>query len=415
MNVSITDSPAPRRRPFLAAVVFFANFYLFAFGLDSVLSIVDDLLQGLAGFDGLWPTRLGVALAVLLLSPLLIAILLFIPQLPKRVFLLLALCAIWANLIVWPLSVSVTEPLVNVPLTLVQCAVFVLAVFLLRRRTGRLYISVADLPVRARSLRRTLTTIGAVVATIVIAAPVVVATSFLTLIEQQTGGYLHFSWTGIEVQKVVLVKDDRTVHLVGMMHLGKQQFYRDVFGNIPPGAVVLVEGVTDAQGRLRGDRPAGRLAEVLGLDDQMAIQMEWMVESYGNGTGMLEGGADPERRTHIVRADIDVSEFSDSTIRYLSEVGDIYGARSLRDALERFSALNTQFSEEEAVLVWSEVIDKRNKKLLAVFDDEAPSNPVVVIPWGAAHMPGIEQGLRERGYEIQSRETLNVVEYAQLF
>ncbi len=415
MNVSIADSPAPRRRPFLAAVVFFANFYLFAFGLDAVLSIADDLLQGLAGFEGLWPTRLGVALAVLLLSPLLIAILLFIPQLPKRVFLLLALCAIWANLIVWPLSVSVTEPLVNVPLTLVQCAVFVLAVFLLRRRTGRLYISVADLPVRARSLRRTLTTIGAIVATIVIAAPVVVATSFLTLIEQQTGSYLHFSWTGIEVQKVVLVKDDRTVHLVGMMHLGKQQFYRDVFGNIPPGAVVLVEGVTDAQGRLRGDRPAGRLAEVLGLDDQMAIQMEWMVESYGNGTGMLEGGADPERRTHIVRADIDVSEFSDSTIRYLSEVGDIYGARSLRDAFERFSALNTQFSEEEAVLVWSEVIDKRNKKLLAVFDDEAPSNPVVVIPWGAAHMPGIEQGLRERGYEIQSRETLNVVEYAQLF
>jgi hypothetical protein len=117
-------------------------------------------------------------------------------------------------------------------------------------------------------------------------------------------------------------------------------------------------------------------------------------------------------RPDIVNADVDVAEFSDTTLDILREVAGVWDSESLPDALRRLLARNS--SRAELVVLKKELIDLRNAKLLATFDERAAAHATIVIPWGALHMPGIEAGLRERGYRIESRRTRPVVRFRRI-
>ncbi len=427
-----TGVPARRSR-FLAGVAFFASAWLLAFGLDGTLSTLDDLL-GIGGIHVLSAIRNDFALAVVLLLAFPMALLLvFVPHLPKRIFLLPVLYTFWANLIAWPFSVT-GGPLASLPLDLLQVAVFGLAIFLVRRRTGRLYLRAADLPVKTHLLRRTLIAFGAVVAALIVAVPVLGAVALAAQVGKQTDGYLRFTSKGVEASEAVLTKGDKTVRLVGMIHIGAGKFYRDLFASFPPQSLVLVEGVSDRQGRLKGKFSYGRIAAALGLDEQSGIQAEWMKSANaapagaGASSGAPSSGAPstgasssvggtpvaPGRPT-VLRADIDVSDFSDTTVKFLGEVGNIYASPSIWEAFRRISAMDDRYTDKDVAAIYGELIGKRNAQVLSVFDKEAPSHDEIVIPWGAEHMPGIEKALRDRGYTVQSRQALDVVRYGEMF
>jgi hypothetical protein len=61
-----------------------------------------------------------------------------------------------------------------------------------------------------------------------------------------------------------------------------------------------------------------------------------------------------------------------------------------------------------------ELIDKRNAHVLAIFDEKAGDYTTIVIPWGALHMPGLEAGLKERGYRVESERTRPVVRFGTI-
>ena len=88
-----------------------------------------------------------------------------------------------------------------------------------------------------------------------------------SLIVHSAGGFISFAGDGLYVEEREYARDDKTVYLVGMVHMAERSFYEDVFAGFPShNAVILAEGVSDDSGLLTGDL-SGRdeLAERAGL------------------------------------------------------------------------------------------------------------------------------------------------------
>ncbi|MGB5950654.1 MAG: hypothetical protein WBG82_15155 [Parvibaculum sp.] len=421
-----SDALAGRRSQFLAIATLLANAYLFAFGLDGGISTLDEALKGLWQIGALSAIREAVAIAVLFAAVPMLLLLVFVPHLPKRVFLPPLVFVLWAGLGAPPFAFRQGTPLASFLLCASQLAVFLFATALVKRRTGRWHLAVSDLPVKTHLLRRVLLAVVATLAIVLVALPLLGAALLAATVERQTDGYIRFTARGIEAGETVLEKEGRTVRLVGMIHIGERAFYENLFAGIPPRALVLVEGVSDEQGRLKGEFSYRRLARALGLEEQVEVQSAWMsggaagqAVQAGQAGKMASAAAAPVpsggQRPVIMRADVDVSDLSDPTISFLREVGAIYGSHSLLEAFRRLDAMSKRFSEKDLSTVYADLIDRRNAALIAVFDREAQGHDVIVIPWGAEHMPGIEKALRERGYEVRSRRVLDAVRYASLF
>jgi uncharacterized protein YbaP (TraB family) len=112
-----------------------------------------------------------------------------------------------------------------------------------------------------------------------------------------------------------------------------------------------------------------------------------------------------------VRADIDVSEFSELTIRFVSRVGEIYASATFNEALQKLTAIMGEFSEAEIALVMDDLVRRRNDKVLAELDRRLAEFDTVFIPWGALHMPGLEAGLKQRGFRIERQRMAVVARY----
>ncbi|HUD50171.1 hypothetical protein, partial [Parvibaculum sp.] len=212
------DAPPARRRRFLAGVTVFVSAWLIAFAIDGTLSTVDDLLGGLAHVSALTPLRNAFAIyAVLLFLPLVVLALVFVPQIPKRIFALPITYILWASVNPWPFAPVYTDRSTLLPLDLLQLAIAALALWRVDRRSGRPWLRAADLPVRTHLVRHTFIALGVVALALAVALPVAVAAIFAATIEKQTGGYLAVTSKGVEARETVLTKGDRTVRLVGMV------------------------------------------------------------------------------------------------------------------------------------------------------------------------------------------------------
>ncbi len=401
-----------RRNPLLVASVFFANLYLFSFGLDAAISTLDEMLRSLIGVTSLGDLRNIVAIVVFLASPLMLLLLIFVPHLPKRIFLPLVIFALWAGIGAPPFTFAPEARLMNFLTVVLQLALFVAAVSGVLRQTGRRYLQAADLPTKTHLLRRTLIALGVTTVAFAILLPVIGALLLTVTLEKQTGGYIHFTAKGIDVMQAEFARSDKTVRLVGMIHIGEAKFYRDLFASFPPGAVVLAEGVSDREGRLSGKFSYNRVAKVLGLEEQSGIQAAWMkAEAEKSATS----DSAPQVADAVMHADIDVSEFSDVTIRFLTEIGEIYSSDSIWQAFRRIGAMNDHYTEQDVNTVYADIIDKRNARLIASLDQALATHNTIIIPWGAEHMPTLEKALIDRGFSIRERETRNAIEYRSLF
>ena len=197
-------------------------------------------------------------------------------------------------------------------------------------------------------------------------------------------GYVRLRPDGLYVLERTLVRDDRRVKLLGTVHIGEPDFYAGIEDALRLGEpIVLREGVTDREGRIRG-LDYGGLADALGLAEQQ-------------GTLSLGDRATAPGRAvlGVPYSDIDASEMSEETVSVLAAVADLYSERSAA-ALVRYLTL----SLDPHVLdhVWADIVTRRNDRVLASLDAAVDRSSSVAIPWGALHMPGIEEGLRARGF-----------------
>lgn len=406
-----------QRHPVLVFFTVLANLFLIAFGLDATLSVLDDALQ-LSGIgDWLAGVRALVAGGVVLASFAMLFVMLFVPQLPRRILLPPALFAVWCALGAPPLSIHEgTGPILGV----LQFALALGAFVLVNMHSGRWLILPMRLKVKGYLVVRTL----AALAVTLVVVPVLLVSGGLVAFAQQIEGmsdhYVQFTGHGVDVQETTLTKGGQTVYLVGMMHIGEPTAYDALFASFPDRALVMPEGVSDRQNLLAGKFSYRRVARLLGLEQQPDIAA---VESGRTSPRAPETGAsrtvDPSEPStaagrQFLRADVDVSDFSDVTLRFLGDIGELYASASLGEALSRFQALSNNYSEDDIKTVFDDILVRRNAHLLEAFDANAASHDAVIIPWGALHMPGLEAALTARGYVAQSHRTIRLISYATL-
>ena len=407
-----TFNAMPARRSwFLVAAILIADGWLYATGLDGALSIADDLLKAYTGSAALTGFRQTVALSVIYLLPLVLALMILVPPLPRRIFIPAFLCTIWANFILWPLTLT-PGPLASVPVAATQIIIFLLTIFWIYRRTGRLSLMASDLPVKSHLVARVFLGLFTTAVSLVIAFVFLIGVGLRNKIETETGGYLTFSRAGVSVAEKTLTKGDKTVRLIGMVHIGDDAFYKNIFSSFPPDSLVLAEGVSDRTGRMTGSMTYEGVAKVLGLSNQVEVQSQWIEKSVKDMQAASPGRPRP---VPLMSGDIDISDFSDQTIGFLRATADVYGAPTMSKAYERMVAMNEIYSEEQASTAFTEVIEKRNTHVLNTLDEQIKTRNSIVIPWGAQHMPGLEKGLLTRGYAITAQQSRLVISFAGLF
>jgi hypothetical protein len=330
-----------RRSLFLRLTTWLANGYLVAFAADAMLSVVDDGLRAMSmGGPALHSLRGSVALAVELASALMPFVLLFVPQLPKRLFLAPIAFTLVFSFGTFGLPVPVEW------LSVVQLVIATVT-FGPHPRRHRPLAAIGRHAARKHPSRRAHGVRDVVtIVTLPLVAAGVAVLLLVGVLETQTAGYLDVTPTGIDVRERVLTKDGRTVVLKAMAHYGEDDFYRTLFDGLPPKSVVLAEGLTDREKRLRGFPSATGMAKMLGLTQQPGMGS---IRDHGKETPSAESRVAPANPPDIVRADVDAADLPGDTIGLLQDLADLYSGIATRHHARSSHALDPIFTRE---LTW---------------------------------------------------------------
>lgn len=359
----------------------FANAYLIAFVMDTVLSVANTGLAilGVQGLDGV---QSAVALAVLAASGPMLMLAAASPALPFRILAIPALFPLVVTILapiptLLVFGVDLT-PLAAAPATLLQLVVAGAALRAIRRLGGGWLLRASDEP--AFAWRRAAAAILCVGLALPLALAVAFTAEVVIGIDIASSGFLRLTLRGVEVAQHDWVRDGQTVRLVGMVHFGDRSFYRELKRDLNvAGSIVLEEGVTDPDDRLQGRLDYRKLAAKLGLYAQRPLP---------------RGSPRTDRRN----ADLSMSDFSPSTVELLGAIGDLYAGRG--NVAANIATVRALATPDGTAALLADIFDKRNAHLIAEIDDALDTANFVVVPWGAAHMPVLEDALRSRGFEL---------------
>lgn len=209
-------------------------------------------------------------------------------------------------------------------------------------------------------------------------------------VDHFSGGFLALRWDGLAVRAKTFVRDDnKTIRLVPMMHIGEAGFYRQISKSLPTNSVILLEGVTDNKNLIKHKLRYQRTARSLGL----AEQQEKFVPTQGR----------------LRDADVDVEQFSERSIDFIDQVGLVHSQGWSLESLQKL----IQYSDDPRILdqLVDDLLTKRNAHLLKQIEAELPGSDVIVVPWGAAHMPGIAEGIQKRGFHLSASQEYQTVHF----
>jgi hypothetical protein len=203
-------------------------------------------------------------------------------------------------------------------------------------------------------------------------------------------GFIALKPNGLTVQTRKYVRNDgKTVQLVPMAHVAEADFYQNVSRSFPTNALILMEGVTDQHHLLTNKITYTKMASTLGLSEQ---QREFKPVE-----------------TEAVRADVDVEQFSTNTIDFLNLAMRIHSKGVTLETilpLLRYSP-PPEFEDQ----IWDDLLNKRNQHLVAELRTRLPDTDDIIVPWGAAHMPGISKEVLKSGFQLKETRDYQVIRF----
>ena len=398
----------------------FANLYIVLFLLDAGLSLLDEILTYYdANLPIITVMRLPVALLVIFLSMAIYACLGVDRRLPKRVLLPMTLYAFWCAVGMWPVSGVVGTDSLALAASFGQVIIAGLAVVLLLGMEGRPLLSERRFQGEMFGLGNTLTFTGVNF----VLAPFFLV--FMTLamagyyLEHQTAGFLRLSPKGVYMVERSYHRGDKEVRLAGMMHIGNEDYFTDLAASMEgKNTIILAEGVTDQDGLLKKGFNYNELAGVIGLTSQDTMQLD------ANPVDLNAIDASPAShgKPDIARADVDLSQFEDSTVAFLNALGKtLLSERPLAESLVEYNSwVEENMTEEKINTVMHDILDRRNTVIIENFTRALRHYDTIIIPWGAMHMPAIEKAVLSKGFRIdEEQERLSLdfrtIPYASLW
>ena len=203
-------------------------------------------------------------------------------------------------------------------------------------------------------------------------------------------GFMILRPNGFSVQVRKYVRNDgKTIKLFPMSHIADAGFYQKVSQTFPTNSIILMEGVTDNQNLLTNKISYKRMAKSLGLSEQK-VKFK-------------------PTRGEMVRADVDVDQFSTDTIDFLNLIMLVHvkGVNS-ENVLKLL-----QYSPPphfEAGL-FQDLLTKRNQHLLEEIESQLSQTDNIMVPWGVAHMPGIAREIQKSGFQLDETREYTVIRF----
>ncbi|PLX98030.1 MAG: hypothetical protein C0624_14950 [Desulfuromonas sp.] len=387
----------------------FANLFLFFFVADGLLSSIDDLLGLAFGIEALSPLRNLNALATLALALLIFVSLGIDRRLPKRIFLPLCVFLLWTTTGCWPLlGLIATQPLLLLA-SLLQLLLGGLVLAYQRHRSGSsIQLTQEEFHGASFSLGNTLGYFSLVL----LALPLILGYTALATLNQEldsrTSGFMRISPVGLYMKERTYRLQEKTVRLNGMIHIGEKHYFQDLTQSLKaPRSIVLAEGVSDTQGLLTSRFDYTELGNVLGLTSQNEMTFDAHRVSLAEAPWEGTDPAEPQ----IAPADVDLSSFTPLTIEFLNQLGKLLtGKGPFAQNYASYNAwMESHMTPELYDTIMGDILDKRNAALLGHLNTALQHYDTVLIPWGAMHMPAVEELLLTRGFQqIDEQEHLSI-------
>ncbi|MGC9940665.1 MAG: hypothetical protein ABSE48_02455 [Verrucomicrobiota bacterium] len=370
------------------------SLFMVAFLANAVISLADDSLILFKQVHALSNLRFLVGLVDFLATILVYGLMALTPVVPKRFFLPLTLMGPVSMLLGMFFLIYFYAQLSLIS-WLTSCLQVVLGfgiLFLLREpgQFGWPLVPISRLTGRGFSWRNLILFVAANVVGLLPAAALFLFMGIGVAVHHFTGGFMTLHPSGFTVQERTYVRDDgKTIQLFPMAHVAESDFYRDILQTFPTNATILMEGVTDEQNLLTNKISYKRMANSLGL----AEQHEKFLPTRGK----------------IVRADIDVDQFSTDTIALLNEVMLIHTQGINPTNMQALLQYSPPPNFDKELL--SDLLLKRNQHLVEEIQDQLPQTKFIVVPWGVAHMPGIAKAIQKLGFRLETTEDYTVIRF----
>lgn len=387
------------------ALPILVNAFLLAYLLDAGVSLADDVLRLLSGASFLTPVRNAVAGLVALWSLLWLPALWITPRLPAGALLALVGSVLWMSTGGAPLPAVLPLETLGLALSAMQMVIGVLVLLRIRRRMGGAswLFQAESFDGPAFSLRHSAL---ATAAAFFVLIPIGAAYGFLSLatwIEAGTRGFMSVDLSGISLDDRSYVRGDREIRLVAMMHIGEDEAYREIADSFASEAtIVLEEGVTDERRLLDSGLSYESAALALGLDQQASLK-----------TYLSEADGTLPPWPVLRHADVDMSDLSPRTVEWLGWVVELLNSEGLVEVLRRVGERNTMHPEELSVIEY-DILGLRNEHVLVEIDRALPDYRRVIVPWGALHMPFLEEEVLDRGFDESRREQRRLVSWSTI-
>jgi hypothetical protein len=203
-------------------------------------------------------------------------------------------------------------------------------------------------------------------------------------------GFLALRPGGLSVQVRKYTRaDGKTIQLFPMSHVGESDFYRKVAQSFPTNSIILMEGVTDEKNLLTNKITYKRMAISLGLAEQH--------EAFNPTQG------------EMVRADVDVEQFTTNTIGLLNLAMLIHSKGLNAETLLEMLRFSPSPHYEEDLL--DDLLRKRNRHLLEELQTRLSETEHIIVPWGAAHMPEIAAKIQKAGFRLVETRDYLVIQF----
>lgn len=387
------------------------RFFIYAFLLDGIFSVADVLYRRTTGEGYPSPLTFGWAMGVLILGFILSIGMILTPRLPKR--LLLPLILFLGFEIIWGVMFGQRGEMLH-SLAQVFIGLGVIGAF---KPPSMPFWMVPDFSTGRPAFTwknffltgLLMICLGAGLVTIV--GLDLTQRARLTL-EGYTGRYLTIQPQGISLEERRFRSGDKEIRLISMMHVARSGFYDDIVGSLPASAsaMVLLEGVGDREHLMEGKLGYGNVAQMLGISAQEESAFTKKAREGLKETEANEANNEKPSKLEYQSGDIDISEFKPDTIRFIQTIGKLLQSSDLQETLRKYSQLHPEL-EQYSKGVYADILNKRNEHLLGEIQKALSTHTTIVVPWGAAHMPGIQSEIEKWGFKETKRRKYQAVHF----
>ncbi len=258
-----------------------------------------------------------------------------------------------------------------------------------------------------------------IIVNILIAPPAFVAIGYklaAQLIDTSTGGFVTLQPDGLYMSEKTYQHNDKAIKLIAMIHLARPEYYTDIAKTIPKkNTLILMEGVSDKTNLLKNRFSYGNLAEFLGLTSQGQLDLSARIISPEQ-LKQEQPANEEQTQLDILPADIDVSAFDPQTIEVLDTLAKyVLNGDSPVDGYFEFNQWIQEHTDPDIdKTIMADLLDKRNAAVLAYIPEALQRYDTLVLPWGALHMKGLEQAIRDKGFRLVDDQSHLSIDFKHL-